>query len=315
MSGEQQDPIEDEFRAALEQRLGVSFDDPENAEPDEQAEGDDAGLDDGQGDGEDQGEPEPSQAPESQADPLIELAPGISIPRESALSYWQFESILRADPELRRTVDERIRLLRGETAGGGSASPHEPSPVLPELDEDSLEDPALKALYDYAKAQQQHNAALEQRVRQLSDVTISRESEELAALVTREKDSFQKSHSLTPDEMNRVESVALRLNVVPALMQGVDPVTGAAVPRDRTAAIQRAYEIAYYWLPEFREREFQAAVQDRAKSQQRKQRMAGIGGSSGSVPKQAPALRTEADRRKAMIAEVATMMGMTPETE
>lgn len=303
--------LEPDLLAYVEERLGHPLED--ESEPSDPEEGDEPDEDDGEPEGEPEpgeGEPEPAETPAAalQDADLIEVEPGVVISRAQAKSYKQFEAILAGDAELQNLIRDRIE-NQGPAAGVQPPVPATPAaPPLPELSEEDLEDPTIRALYDAAKAQEERYAQQEQQIRALTDVTVTRENEEIQHLVNVQKQAFQTTHSLTPDEMSQVEQVALRLNVIPGLMSGVDPVTGQVIPRDRSAAITRAYEIAYNWLPEFRDRAIEAAVLERAKSTKRKQKLAGISGSSGSVPKNTP-IRNATDRRNAMIAEVAGMMG------
>lgn len=327
MAGEEYE-LDPELQEFVEARLGrsvidldalhASQDDPgddETDEPDEETEeapGEpDTPEEPGEGDDEGEPGPPPEGTPLSHPSAYIDLGDGRVLPRAQALAYYDVDSILNDDPELRQQIDD---LVRGRAAGGG-AQPHSPATpppaVLPEIPEEYLEDEAVKALYDLAKQQQEQYAQMDQRLKQLSDVTINREAEEVMSMIQNTKVSYSKEHNLTDDEMEKVASVAERLNVVPALMQGVDPITGEHVPRDRTQALQRAFDIAYNYLPEFREREVERAVAERAKSQRRKQRLAGVSGTSGSVPKNAPAPRNEQERRSAMINAVAEMIGQS----
>lgn len=256
------------------------------------------------------GEPEPSASGDAQ---LIELAPGVTIPKDQALAYYQFDAILRGDEELQKLIDERVR---GQATGDGETRTQQqtPSPSpLPELTEEDLEDPTIAALYNTAKQQQEYLQSVEQRLSQLSDVTITREAEEITSLIQTTKANYATAHNLTSDEVEKVAAVAERLELVPALLKGVDPVTGEVVPRDRTAVLTRALDIAYWYLPEFRERELSQQVTERAKSARRKQRLAGVSGTSGSVPKGTPQPQNEQQRRQAMIADVAEMLGQNRE--
>jgi hypothetical protein len=310
--------LEADLLAYVEDKFGPLAQDEEETGEEEvegepEVEEEDEEEDGGDDDGEDESEPPvaPEAAPQTDDD-VIEVEPGVTLTRGQAKSYKQFEAILSGDPELYKLLEERIH-----NPPAGAPSTHAPAggaPALPEIDESDLEDPTIKALYDAAQQQRESLAAAEQRIRELSDVTFNREAEEVTHILNVKKEEFATTHHLTPDEMDRVAAVAGRLNVVPGLLQGIDPLTGATAPRDRGQAFARAFEIAYYFDPTFREREIETAVADRAKSTRRKQKLAGISGSSGSVPKGVPIVNAQ-DRRAAMIAEVAGMMGQSTETE
>lgn len=316
--------LDPELMAYVEERLGHSLDDDAQEPPEEDDEEQDGtnAPDDAEETDEVDDDAEPPEPPSAGSAPTdddsIEVEPGITLTRAQAKSYYEFDAILRGDQELLDNVDKLIRGKQAQTGGAGAAAtpppPSAPAP-LPELTEDDLEDPTIRALYETAQADRARLAEHEARIRELTDVTITREHEEIQQLVSVTKESFANARNLTPEEMDRVEAVALRLNVVPALMQGVDPITGATEPRDRATALNRAFEIAYYYLPETRARDIDTAVAERAKTTRRKQKLAGVGGSSGSVPKGTGELKTATDRRNAMIAEVAGFMGQTNETE
>lgn len=279
-------------------------------EPEPEAEPDDQELPEPPEPGEETpGTPADTEPPAA----VIELAPGVNLPRDLALSYYEFDALLRQDPELQHLIDEHVR---GRSGGGeGSPGRQQPSspPTIPDIENLDLEDPAIAALYNTAKQQQEYLQSVEQRLAQLSDVAFTREAEEVATLITNTKVTFATQHNLSTDEMEKVASVAERMNLVPSLLNGIDPVTGQPCPRDRGTALNRAFDIAYWYLPEFREREVTEAVTKRAKSAQRKQRLAGVSGSQGSVNKTPPQIRTEQDRREAMIRDVAEYLGQPRE--
>lgn len=301
--------LDDELKTFVEERLGQPFSDetptePESPEPEEEPVPVST-LDD---------EPETPQEPtqpesESPSD-LLDVAPGVQLPKDVALSYAQFDALLRNDPELFRLINETVQ---GRGAGGVSTQPTLPPaptlPTLPQLADDDLTDPALKSLYDTARSQQALINDLQSRLQQVSDVTLTREHEEFQSLLNTTRASFSKQHDLTKQQMDQVQATAERLNVVPSLMRGIDPITGTTTPRDRSTALTRAFDIAFNYIPEFREKALAEAVQARAKSSRRKQKLAGVSGAGGGMPRTEPVPTNERERRDAMIREVAEAMG------
>lgn len=305
--------LDDELKSFVEERLGSPF-----------------GEEGGGGEDEDEGDeleaPEPDEEPvpvstpdelpetpeapagQPSEDGLIHVAPGVDLPREAALSYAQFDALLRNDPELFQLINETVQGRRA-----GTTQPTQPSvtpaPSLPELGEDDLLDPAVKSLYETARSQQQYIENLNARLQQVTDVTIARQQEEFQAVLDSTRASFATEHNLSKSQMDQVQATAERLNVVPSLMRGVDPVSGMPVPRDRTTALTRAFDIAFNYIPEFREKALAEAVSSRAKSTRRKQKLAGVSGSGGGMPKSEPIPTNEHERRQAMIKEVAEAMG------
>ena len=95
---------------------------------------------------------------------------------------------------------------------------------------------------------------------------------------------------------------AARLNIVPALLQE----TG-----DPIRAVERALEIVYLQSENGREREFNKRIAATEQDAARKRKMASVGGSAGSVPRQdSDAVPGDAaGRRSAMVNEIAAALG------
>jgi hypothetical protein len=91
-------------------------------------------------------------------------------------------------------------------------------------------------------------------------------------------------------------------------MNGVHPVTGLPVRPDPAEAVRTALSVAYYATPSARQLEEQRVVARAQADQTRKQKLAGVGGSSASVPRNPPAPTTDAGRRDAMTREVGEML-------
>ena len=117
---------------------------------------------------------------------------------------------------------------------------------------------------------------------------------------------FATSYDLNAAEVANLASEAARLNIVPALAQELgDPVR----------AVERALEIVYLQSENGREREFNRRVAEAEADKDRKRKMASVGGTAGSVPRQEPdAIPSDAaGRRSAMVNEIAAALGKRTE--
>lgn len=251
--------------------------------------------DEGESGGEGDGEPTTTPVTDDpQAPPLT--------PDELA----QLQSIrdaIQSDPAL------RDRIVEYYNGGGGAvpiAQPTTPPPV-PAFDPSTLDltDPSVAALYSYLTEQQATIEQLRASQTQIANQSYEAMRVQTDALYKRAADSFRASRSLDDTEMDRVAGVAARLNVLPALMSGVDPLTGLPSRPDPITAMTRALDIAYNSLPEYAAKVKAAAEQTQRRHNSRKQKLAAVQGSSGSVPR-TPA--PPADPKQAMIQEVAAMM-------
>jgi hypothetical protein len=89
-------------------------------------------------------------------------------------------------------------------------------------------------------------------------------------------------------DVQRLSQVAARLGVLPQLMQGIDPITGAPARPDVLSAVERSLEIAYMMVPEYRQRELSKTATQQRDDNQKKKALAAIAGSSGSVARTTP---------------------------
>lgn len=299
--------LDPELKAYVEETLGNPFGetptepDPAEEAPDEQPPadpGEEVGEEEEEGDG-----TTPSDVPLPSS--IIEVAPGVAITRDQALSYYQFDALLKGRPELANEINDLVNGRPREVAAP------EPASTSLEIPPEYADDPAIRPLYDAYAQQTQRIADLQKRYDEINDRTVVRDQEEIQSLIDQTRVRFQQEHGLSADEMAKVSATTERLNVLPSLLNGVDPITGQTGPRDRGVALTRAFEIAYWYLPEMRDKALQGQVSARAKSTQRKQRLAGVsGGGGGSVRQEVdPRKMTATERRDAMIREVAGLGG------
>lgn len=266
------------------------------------------------------GEGQPgAQTPAPQTDETFvvghdEQGQEIRVSRDQALRYFQFDQDFQNDPQLRSLVLDYYqgRGNEGQVQPPASEPAPQPAPApvtssvqeVPELD---LDDPAIRFLLQQQQQLAEQVQMLAGGVQQTQSQQQAQQQAQNEALIKRAMTSFQTEHSLNDDSMNNIRQAAARLNVLPSLMQGVDPITGAPSRPDPLTAMERAFEIAMMMSPEHRQQEFAREVQRRVTDSRRKQKLAGLSGSSGSVPRTTPAPTTEQGRRSAMIDEIRQM--------
>lgn len=278
---------------------------------DEVLEGTDAGEAGatGEGDGR-EGVPTPSPAPEDDPN-LVQLADGIAVPRDELIQWTQFGQFLRENPEYAARVE--AALSADESAGGvvAAPSPAGSPPAAASLATPpeglDLDDPQIKALWDQHVATLNTIERLESNVQHLDQYVQHSQIETTQSLLNTARASYQSANNLSDTEMQTVYDVAGRLQVLPALLSPTDPITGVPREVDPLSAMQEAFDLARWNIPELREREMKLKADEAKADTKRKQKLSSLGGSSGSVPKTTPEPKNAQERRAAMIAEVAAM--------
>lgn len=176
-----------------------------------------------------------------------------------------------------------------------------------------LDDPSVKALWDEHIATRTRLDQLQPMVESATQALNSQKAEQAGVFLNRARDAFAKEYDLTPEDVARVQTVAGNMNILPAMMSPIDPITGLPRVVDPLDAIASTFKTAYALMPEF-EAKRQAKYNAVARTDQtRKKKLSSLAGSSGSVPKsQTPREpKTANERRNAMIQEVAaTMFGV-----
>lgn len=256
----------------------------------------------------------------------------VQVPVDRVLAYEEFNARLAADPNLQRIIQEYVTTGRvsGQNVGEGGIVPAaQPSPAPQQQQaqspfanppEEFQDDPALMALW---RAQE---AAYNANQSQIAALVQAQQAQQQQAMVEAQRRNEQyaeagvaqfhtRYNTLSAEEVAQLRGVAARMNVIPSLLSGIDPVTGGVAPTDPIRVVERAMEIAYNTIPEYRTRETQqattAAQQQAAQANQRKRKAGSLSGSSGSVPRTTPAPTTPQGQRQAMLAEVGEMMAGT----
>lgn len=239
------------------------------------------------------------------------LIDGRSVSADLVRRALELGDAIRTDPVLQQMVAHYF-------AGGGAAVPSPataPPPAAPAatdpnaIPEDvDLDDPTIKFLYD---AHQQTAAQLAQVTGVLQQTLAANERaarETSDSLYRQASETFRDAHGLTDDDVQILAKTAAGLNILPALMSGIDPVTQLPSRADPLAAINRALEIAYFATPEYRDRAIVDETARQAARDTKRRKLAAVGGNSGSVARSTPAPTTEQGRRDAMLREVGEMM-------
>jgi hypothetical protein len=221
-------------------------------------------------------EPEPSE-PEEEPEPAVEeVQPtaeewisidGRAVPVAEARSMLELRQYLATHPEKAEAVR---RAVEGEPA---PEAPKEPEP--PEWMD--LDDPSQRFMWEQFKTQDRQIRSLqEQQSQTAAESARARAINEVNVAL----DTFRQSHpELTESDVQEVRTHAVALNIIGGLSQ----------TRTGTDAVLKALDIAYLDHPDFAAKakgEPTAAEAKAQKNAQRKQKLAGLSGSSGSAARQ-----------------------------
>jgi len=233
------------------------------------------------------------------------------------LEAWaQFDNLVSTDAAFRDLIQG---YLQRRSQGQPEPSPLAPvdQPTLPQLPSHYAEDETIAGLYNVVRAQQE---LLDRTVRESRQAlnTASSQAQRTYVDITRGAMSeFAAQRKLDEPTMNSIMKTVVQSGLANTYMRGVDPITGESTvdPRsgspDPYQAIMRAMDVAYYLVPETRQAEIDRGVQqriDRAqKDATRKQKLAGVSGAAGSVPRTQTVPDAPRDRYDAMVEEMRQM--------
>lgn len=252
-----------------------------------------------------------SSAADDSDDDLIEVQPGVHMTRAAISKALEARESTPATQPSEASPPPGVAADGTTSTQAATPAPSAvsaPAPALPTIPQELLDDPEMGPVVRLLQA---HQADLDQTRQQLAlvtDISVTRAREEVEARITAGVHQFRDAHHLTEEQVSTLNGIAARLNVIPSLANGIDPITNEQVPRDAQQAAYRALEIAMWSTPEFRDLEVQAKVQTRAKDQRRKQKLAGISGGSGSVPRTTPVPQDRRGRELAAVTELREMM-------
>jgi hypothetical protein len=233
---------------------------------------------------------------------------GFKISKDQARSYAELESFLYANPD---KAEALAKFLRGDSATieSSETTPSGSTTSTPQISIDDITDPEVRIVFERVQAQEQELQRLREIASGTNEYITTQQEETAQSLMTRATTSFQKEYSLSDTEMEQISNAAARLQVLPALMSPIDPISGQARRVDPLAAIEEALSIAYWQIPEFRNRAISSEIDNSTKDKARKQKLSSLQGSSGSVPREQSVADTPQGRREQMIAEVAGLLG------
>jgi hypothetical protein len=255
---------------------------------------------------------EPEQPPTSLDDSndFIQLGDE-RYPRSQIEAAASFQQRLIADPQLQQLI---TGYLTGQTPQLTQPTQTPTTPSQPDISAQpptdlDLDDPSIRALYQLVTSQSEQLQRLNQGLQTNIEVQAAQQRSQIDALWNQASTSFASDHSLQPDDVERLSQVAARLGVLPQLMQGVDPITGAPSTPDPINAFTRSLEIAMWMVPEYRTRETRRTVSTMQEESQKRKLLGAVGGSSGSVARtQPPPAPGTPEAKRAMLAEVGAML-------
>lgn len=251
--------------------------------------------------------PEPEPPSEPPAEDIWEFDGGLTLDKETARSLAEFNAFLNANPDVAEAIRQSV------AAQYQTEQPPEPPPTSDlSVENLDLDDPNVKFLYDnYQKQQSELQQAMDLIRRH--ELQLSTQTEATAnSIVERAVTSFQKEHQLDEESMQQVRQIAGQMNIVESVFAPEDPITGLARRVDPLTAIEKALDIAYWSIPEYRDREISRRLEVNKQDQEKKRKLSSLGGSSGSVPREQQTPTTKEEIQAAMIREVAQAMGTTP---
>lgn len=269
--------------------------------------------------------PDPNAPPTPPATPSAPPIPpadyvefeGQQIPASQLRALLDWQQNFANDPDLQAIVTGHLVGRSAPVEGGAPTTPvagvgTPATPAAGQLvppDDLDLDDPAIAAIWNIVKTQHDQIQQLSSGVQSTYEAHMATTRQNSQAVYRQAAEHFRDSHELDDNDINILGQVAGRLGVLPSLMQGIDPLTGVAVRPDPLAAVERALEIAYFTVPEYRGREFQRSVKQQQADATRKKNLAAVAGSAGSTARtQTPPRPGTPEARQAMVAEVGQMM-------
>jgi hypothetical protein len=254
--------------------------------------------------------PEPVPPPQTPAPSLPEYydIAGRRYSRQQAESWAQFDSLLATNPRLQEALRRELQVLSGQAPPPEPTVTQEARQALAALPPEYQDDEYMKSLHAAITAQQVELQRLSKEARFASETAASQVQRTYSDIARGAISEFQKSRSLDDATMAKVATAAHHSGMHLKYMQGFNPLTGEVTDKDPYKAMTLALETAYFMVPETRDAQVEAEILRRAEQAKReadrKQKLAGISGASGSVPRTQQAVPGD---RNQMVEEVTQM--------
>ncbi len=285
MSTFEPEEVEETPELSFEQQVEAQFED-EQAPAEETPEEETSGEGTAEEEPADEEPVEPAPAPPA-ADDFVQLGDR-RISAEEARGLANVYDWIQSRPE---EFVNYLQVLEGKAQVVPVGQQQAP---VPEVDE--YEDPALRALREQLAAVTQRQEAFETQQFQERQYQANQEA---SYVVQKVRGDFQSKYGLSAEEVMALEDTAA---VVVAGLRQRRPTIAMS------EAATEGLEAAYWANETYREREFVRRTEQAKTDQKRQRKLAGVSGTSGSVPREKPAPRTEEERREAMVAEIAQLM-------
>lgn len=262
-------------------------------------------------------EPPPPPPPISDTD-YYEIA-GRRYDRRQAEAWAEFDNLVSTDPNLRAVIQQYLA-QRNATALPPQPPPQPEGPFvpaseaspLPPLPEEYEGDETIAALYKTVRAQQQNIDRVSRQAYQAEQLAAANAQRTYTDIAKGAMSEFQRQHSLDDSTMQAVSRAAAATGFAEKYMAGLDPLTGTPVAPDPYKAVMSALSAGYMMAPETRDIEIARLASLRTERRQaddtRKQKLAGVSGASGSVPRTQSVPANPTDARAALVEEVSQMM-------
>lgn len=273
--------------------------------------------------GEDDTSGAPPQPPPSPDLPEFVEIGGRKYDRRQAQAWADFDELIQTDPQLRSIIAQHLQTKStghampvpdspARTSSTDPVSPWKALPPLPDLPADWEDDESLRGLYKAVQAQRDAIDRISAQAAQAEHIATSNAQRTYTDIAKGAMSEFQRQHQLDDEVMQAVSRAAASTGFAEKYMQGVDPLTGTPVAPDPYKAVMSALNAGYMMAPETREIEIARIATARAarrqEDDQRKQKLAGISGASGSVPRTQAVPQNPSDARAALVQEVEQMM-------